>query len=175
MHVQNLMSKWIDEFSFRFAQCETSWMGETWMLKSPRTWHNSLLERLYWLVWIMCLSVSEVIWQLSYVTKLCGTKAQVGKLVFTIAPYTLPRDAWDNQLDPFQPPPGAPHPRKKLTPPLLHTKPGINSPSFTSSKNRTKLVSIDLDPASLSTPFLTLLLLFLPLESKTLRPSQSYI
>lgn len=40
---------------FSFAQCETSWMGETWMLKSPRTWHNSLLERLYWLVWIMCL------------------------------------------------------------------------------------------------------------------------
>lgn len=131
------MLKWIDEFSFRFAQCETSWMGETWMLKSPRTWHNSLLERLYWLVWIMrvwydSISVSKVIWQLSYVTKLCGTKAQVCKLAFTLAPYTLPRDAWDNQLDPFQPPPGAPHPRKKLTPPL-HTKPGINSPSFTTA------------------------------------------
>lgn len=96
--------------------------GRDMNVKSPRTWHNSLLERLYWLVWIMrvwydSISVSKVIWQLSYVTKLCGTKAQVGKLVFTIAPYTLPRDAWDNQLDPFQPTPGAPHPRKKLTPP----------------------------------------------------------
>lgn len=51
------------------------------------------------------ISVSEVIWQLGYATKLCRTKAQVGKLAFSDP--TLPKDASDNQLDPYSPPLGS--------------------------------------------------------------------
>lgn len=131
------MFKWIDEFSFRFAQCETSWMGETWMLKSPRTWHNSLLERLYWLVWIMCLIWFNIC-QWSIMTAiLCnkimwnqGTGWQIG---IHHSPPHPPQRCLRQSTWPFSTPTWGTPPKKKTHLPPLHTKPGINSPSFTTA------------------------------------------
>lgn len=98
--------------------------GRDMNVKSPRTWHNSLLERLYWLVWIMCLIWFNICQWSNMTAILCnkimwnqGTGWQIG---IHHSPLHPPQRCLRQSTWPFSTPTWGTPPKKKTHPPPTH-------------------------------------------------------